>query len=104
MGPDSSVYVEGAPLLHPIDRRGDLRVGRALAKVGLDLHPSNAPFGIEHEDGGMGNAVLLLPRVRFVAEGVAVDDSRQGIGQQRERHLPSVIGSEELRELPSLLR
>lgn len=91
-------------LLHPIDRRSDLRVRWALAKVGLDLHPADASFRIEHEDCGMGDAVFFFARVGFVAEGVAVDDSRAGIGEQREGELAAVIGGEELGKRSSLTR
>ena len=69
----------------------------------FDFHPSNAAFRIEHEDGGVGDAVFFLAGVGFVAKGVAVDDSRSGIGEQRERHRTAVIGREELREFSSLL-
>lgn len=52
----------------------------------------------------MGDAGFLLSRVRFVAQGVAVDDARSRIGEQREGYRAAVIGGEKLRELPSLLR
>ena len=62
----------------------------------------DAAFGVEHEDGGVGDAVLLFSCVRFVAKCVAVDDARARIGEKGKRHFAAVIGGDELRELLSL--
>jgi hypothetical protein len=51
----------------------------------------------------MRDAVFLFARVRFIAKGVAVDDSRSRIGEEGERHVAAMVGGDELRELPAFV-
>ena len=92
------------PLLHPIDRCRDLGVCGAFAEVCFDLHPADAAFGVEDEDGGVWDAVFFFAGVGFVAEVVAVDDSRERVGKERERQSSAVIGGDEGGEFTALFR
>lgn len=65
-----------------IERGADLRVGRTLLVVRLDLYPTDFAFFGDDVNGRMRNPVNVLSFIGFVTQTVRVDDRVFWIGEQ----------------------